>query len=92
MFETEIFGPCLVLKGGGGGGAGGRASCPCPSPLPLLHSGCTPVYLSVLFIALRKETPTKDLALHKQPFPDVYKKDLVKNFLKLTGKHLYRSL
>ena len=44
--------------------------------------------MSVLFIALRKETPAKDLALQKQPFPDVYKKDILKNFLKLTGKHL----
>ena len=50
------------------------------------------IYLSILFIELRKETPAKDLALQKQPFPDVYKKDLLKNFLKLTGKHLYRSL
>ena len=44
------------------------------------------IYLSVLFIALRKETPTKDHALQKQPFPDVYKKDVLKNFLKLIRK------
>ena len=50
------------------------------------------MYLSVLFIALRKEAPAKDLALQKQPFPDVYKIDLFKKFLKLTGKHLFQSL
>ena len=51
------------------------------------------MYFSVLFIALRKETPTKDLAPQKHPFPDVYKKDLliIKNFLKPPEKHLYRS-
>ena len=42
--------------------------------------------------ALRKETPTKDVAIQKQPFPDVYKKGLLKNFLKLPGKHLYQSI
>ena len=50
------------------------------------------IHLSILFIALQKETPTKDLALQKHPFPDVYKKDLLKNFLKLTEKRLYSSL
>ena len=28
--------------------------------------------------ALRKEAPAKDVALQKQPFPDVYKKVLLK--------------
>ena len=32
------------------------------------------------------------LALQKQPFPDNYKIGLLKNFVKLTGKHLHRSL
>ena len=41
-------------------------------------------YLSVVFMALRKETPAKDLALQKQPFPDVYKKCFLKNLLKPT--------
>ena len=53
---------------------------------------CLGIYLSVLFIVLRKEAPTKDFALQKQPFLDVYKKDLLQHFLKLTGKHMYRSL
>ena len=47
--------------------------------------------MSVLFVEFQKETPAKDLALQKQPFQNVYKKDLLKNFLKPTGKHLYRS-
>ena len=47
--------------------------------------------MSVLFIALRKETPTKDLAPKKHPFTDVNKEDLLRNFLKLTGNHLYWS-
>ena len=29
--------------------------------------------------------PAEHLPLQKQPFPDVYKKGLLKNFLKLTG-------
>ena len=42
--------------------------------------------------ALRKKTSAKDLPLQKQPLPDVYNERLLKNFLKLTGKNLYRSL
>ena len=42
--------------------------------------------------ALQKETTAKDLAPQKQPLTDVCKKVLLRNFLKLTGKHLYWSL
>ena len=51
------------------------------------------IYLSDLFIALRKlKDSNKRSCSQKQPFPDVYKEDILKKFLKLTGKHLYRSL
>ena len=41
---------------------------------------------------LRKQAQAKDLALQEQPFPDVYKKGLLKNFIKFTGKQPHRSL
>ena len=41
---------------------------------------------------LRKETPTKDIALQKQPIADSYNESFLKNFLKITGKHLCQSL
>ena len=46
---------------------------------------------TIVCSALRKET-AKDIILLKEPFPDIHKKVLFKNFLKFTGKHLYRSL
>ena len=39
-----------------------------------------------------KEITAKYNVLQRQPFPDFYKKDPFKNFLKLTKKHLYQSL
>ena len=42
--------------------------------------------------SITNETPAEHLPLQKQPFADVYKKGFLKNFLKLTGKQLYRIL
>ena len=56
-----------------------------------------PWYIKVVCSAYKtwsiaKETPAEHLPLQKQSFADIYKKGLLKNFLKLTEKHLYRSL
>ena len=56
-----------------------RAGIPTPS------SSCTPE-------TLQNEIPARDFALQKQSLPNVYKKGILKNCLKLTGKHLYHSL
>ena len=45
MFETEIFGPCLVLKlkwGGGGGAQWPPAPAPPPSPSSIVAA---PLYI-----------------------------------------------
>ena len=40
-------------------------------------------------LSITKETPAEHLPLQKQPFEDIYKKGVLKNFLRLTGKNLY---
>ena len=52
-----------------------------------IHSHITVVCSTCKTWSITKETPAEHLPLQKQPFADVYKIGIFKNFLRLTRKH-----
>ena len=60
------------------------------------HNSFIVKQLFVLFIvktrSIAKRDFCKSVILWRQPFPDAHEKVFFKNFLKLTGKYLYRNL